>query len=99
MTESEERRFFIYTKTTAFVASFNDRLLVQQFIYFFRKEMSRDTIIRWRLINENLTQRKKYKEGNGQYTESREGKIDRDKIPGREQNKSALRSLLKSSVM
>jgi len=46
------------------IASFNDRFLVQQF--FFPKEMSRDTIIRWRLINEK-TQRKNqvYKEGNG----------------------------------
>lgn len=46
------------------IASFNDRFLVQQL--FFPKEMSRDTIIQWRLINEK-TQRKNqvYKEGSG----------------------------------
>lgn len=64
--------------------------------------MNRGTIIRWRLINETTRKKKIHTKralGAVHTRTAGAGKIDRYKIPGREQNKSALGSLLKSSMM
>lgn len=87
--------------------SFNMYLYI---FIFVKKWIERNTmIIRWRLINEKKTNKKLnkklYKEGihGGDITRDLKGntgeKIDRDKSPKREQNKSALGSLWKSSMM
>lgn len=39
MKEGKKPLLFV-KKSTVFVAAFNDRFLVQQFIFFYRKEMS-----------------------------------------------------------
>lgn len=96
MNKGEKHHRVIYKNYSARFF-FNDRFLVQQF--FSCKEMSWDTIIRWRLINEKTQREKTYKEVNGGVAVVKGWKIDWDKSPGREQNKSALGSLLKPSMM